>query len=65
MMMMMNPLSPPPQGAPESILERCAYVRVNGTEKVSMTEDIKDQIMEVIQRYGTGKGVKGDRIHVH
>ena len=43
------------KGAPESILERCAFVRINGTEKVPMTGSIKDQIMEVVQKYGTGK----------
>jgi len=47
------------QGAPESILERCTAVRVNGTDKVNMTEEIKEQIMEVIHRYGTGKGGGG------
>ena len=43
------------QGAPEGILDRCAYVRINGTEKVNMTPEIKEQIMEVILKYGTGK----------
>ena len=28
---------------------------MNGTEKVNMTEEIKEQIIEVIQKYGTGK----------
>lgn len=43
------------QGAPESILERCTHVRINGKDKVNMTSEIKEQIIEVIQRYGTGK----------
>lgn len=43
------------KGAPESILDRCTAVRVNGTEKVNMTDEIKEQIIEVIQKYGTGK----------
>lgn len=46
------------QGAPESILERCTYVRINGTDRVTMTPEIKEQIIEVIQRYGTGKWMR-------
>lgn len=30
-------------------------MRVNGTEKVNMTSEIKEQIMDVVQRYGTGE----------
>jgi len=44
------------KGAPESILERCTHLRIDGTEKVPMTSSIKDQIMDVVQRYGTGDG---------
>lgn len=42
-------------------MERCTSVRVNGNQKVNMTDSIKDQIMEVVQRYGTGEweGVDG------
>ena len=42
------------QGAPESILDRCTSVRINGCDKVAMTPGIRDQIIELVQRYGTG-----------
>lgn len=45
------------QGAPESILDRCSHVRINGKDKVCMTTEIKEQIMEVVQHYGTGERV--------
>lgn len=45
------------QGAPESILDRCSHVRINGMEKVCMTTELKEQIIEVVQRYGTGKRI--------
>ena len=35
-------------------MERCNSVRIDGKGKVNMTDEIKDQIMAVIQRYGTG-----------
>lgn len=30
-------------------------MRVDGNKKVNMTDAIKDQIIELIQRYGTGE----------
>ena len=41
------------QGAPESILERCEYVRI-GRETVPITEAMKEEIMSNVQIYGTG-----------
>jgi len=41
------------KGAPESVIERCSYVRV-GTERMSMTPKIKAKIMEKIHQYGIG-----------
>ncbi len=32
-------------------------MRIHGTGKVNMTEQIKEQIMEVITRYGTGEHI--------
>jgi len=41
------------QGAPESVLDRCQYVRV-GTGRVPMTTSIKAEIMKEVRHYGTG-----------
>ncbi|XP_062509456.1 sarcoplasmic/endoplasmic reticulum calcium ATPase 1-like isoform X2 [Corticium candelabrum] len=42
------------KGAPESILDRCSFVRVSGTRKVPITDQLKEKIMELVKRYGTG-----------
>merc|ERR1719384_1793692 len=42
------------KGAPEGVLDRCAYYRV-GTEKKPMTAEIRAQIMEKAIEYGTGR----------
>jgi len=41
------------QGAPESVLDRCQYVRV-GTGRVPMKANIKAEIMKEVRHYGTG-----------
>ena len=41
------------KGAPESILERCASVRV-GKETVPMTESMRKTILENVTAYRTG-----------
>uniref|UniRef100_A0AAY4E606 Calcium-transporting ATPase n=1 Tax=Denticeps clupeoides TaxID=299321 RepID=A0AAY4E606_9TELE len=40
------------KGAPESVIERCKYVRV-GT--VELTKPVKEQLMELIRDWGTGR----------
>ena len=42
------------QGAPESVLDRCQYVRV-GAGRVPMTTSIKAEIMKEVKHYGTGE----------
>ncbi|MED6283896.1 Sarcoplasmic/endoplasmic reticulum calcium ATPase 1 [Characodon lateralis] len=42
------------KGAPEGVIERCAYVRV-GTTRIPLTNAIKDKIMAVIRDWGTGR----------
>jgi len=42
------------KGAPEGILERCTKVRV-GKETIDLTEGMKNQILEQVTVYGTGK----------
>ncbi|XP_056152569.1 ATPase sarcoplasmic/endoplasmic reticulum Ca2+ transporting 1, like [Lampris incognitus] len=42
------------KGAPEGVIDRCAYVRV-GTTRVPLTNAIKDKILSVIKDWGTGR----------
>uniref|UniRef100_A0A8B9I143 P-type Ca(2+) transporter n=1 Tax=Astyanax mexicanus TaxID=7994 RepID=A0A8B9I143_ASTMX len=42
------------KGAPEGVIDRCAYVRV-GTNRVPLTGPVKDKIMAVIKEWGTGR----------
>lgn len=42
------------KGAPESILERCEFVRV-GKETIPMSSGIRNVILESVTAYGTGK----------
>ena len=43
------------QGAPEGILDRCKYVRVNGDQRIDLTEPMRQQILELVREYGTGQ----------
>ncbi|XP_053197362.1 ATPase sarcoplasmic/endoplasmic reticulum Ca2+ transporting 1, like [Scomber japonicus] len=42
------------KGAPEGVIDRCAYVRV-GTTRVPLTGAIKEKILAVIKEWGTGR----------
>jgi len=42
------------KGAPEGVLDRCTHVRV-GTEKVPLTNGVKERILQVTREYGTGR----------
>ncbi|XP_064170369.1 sarcoplasmic/endoplasmic reticulum calcium ATPase 1 isoform X3 [Anguilla rostrata] len=42
------------KGAPEGVIDRCAYVRV-GTTRVPLTGPVKDKIMTIIKEWGTGR----------
>ncbi|XP_058873003.1 sarcoplasmic/endoplasmic reticulum calcium ATPase 1 isoform X2 [Acipenser ruthenus] len=42
------------KGAPEGVIDRCAYVRV-GTTRVPLTDPVKEKIMTVIKEWGTGR----------
>ncbi|XP_046839539.1 sarcoplasmic/endoplasmic reticulum calcium ATPase 1-like [Xenia sp. Carnegie-2017] len=42
------------KGAPESILDRCDYVRI-GKETVPLTDAVKEEILHNVQVYGTGE----------
>ncbi|XP_030078325.1 sarcoplasmic/endoplasmic reticulum calcium ATPase 3 [Microcaecilia unicolor] len=41
------------KGAPESVIERCSYVRV-GTTKLPLTPSAREKIMSTIREWGTG-----------
>ncbi|TKS83629.1 Sarcoplasmic/endoplasmic reticulum calcium ATPase 1 [Collichthys lucidus] len=41
-------------GAPESVIERCQYLRV-GSGKVTLTPALRDQLLSKIRDYGTGR----------
>lgn len=49
-----NLSTPIPQGAPESVMERCQYLRV-GTGKVALTMPLKEQLTSLIRDWGTGR----------
>ncbi|KAG7325423.1 hypothetical protein KOW79_011739 [Hemibagrus wyckioides] len=42
------------KGAPEGVIDRCAYVRV-GSARVPLTTPIKEKIMTIIKEWGTGR----------
>jgi len=42
------------KGAPEGVLSRCSHMRVDG-EKVPLTPQLRTEIQELIDEYGTGK----------
>lgn len=43
-----------PQGAPESVIERCQFLRV-GKGKVTLTSPLREQLMSKIRDWGTGR----------
>ncbi|VVC31303.1 Hypothetical protein CINCED_3A017295 [Cinara cedri] len=42
------------KGAPEGVLERCSHARV-GSQKVPLTNALKNRILELTRKYGTGR----------
>uniref|UniRef100_A0A4W5PBI2 Uncharacterized protein n=1 Tax=Hucho hucho TaxID=62062 RepID=A0A4W5PBI2_9TELE len=42
------------KGAPEGVIDRCAYVRVGSTH-VPLTGAVKDKILAVIKEWGCGR----------
>uniref|UniRef100_A0A8C7ZRX3 Calcium-transporting ATPase n=1 Tax=Oryzias sinensis TaxID=183150 RepID=A0A8C7ZRX3_9TELE len=42
------------KGAPESVMERCQYIRV-GTGKVALTPTVREQLLCKIREWGTGR----------
>lgn len=48
-------LSPLSQGAPESVLERCRWIRVNGGARVPMTPAGREQLQGTVREWATGR----------
>jgi len=42
------------KGAPEGVLDRCTHARV-GTNKVPLTQTLKNRILDLTRQYGTGR----------
>ncbi|TSK22555.1 Sarcoplasmic/endoplasmic reticulum calcium ATPase 2 [Bagarius yarrelli] len=43
------------KGAPESVLERCCWIRVGGGTRVPLTSDLKEQLLGTVREWGTGR----------
>lgn len=43
------------QGAPESVLERCRWIRVNGGARVPMTPAGREQLQGTVREWATGR----------
>lgn len=46
---------PSAQGAPESVLERCSYVRVSGSARVPLSPVVREQLLSVVREWATGR----------
>lgn len=44
-----------PQGAPESVLERCNYIRVRGSDCVPLNVAVRDQLLSTLRDWGSGR----------
>lgn len=54
----MSSSSPPPvspQGAPESVLERCSYIRVSGSARVPLSSGVREQLLSTVREWGSGR----------
>ncbi|XP_035985491.1 sarcoplasmic/endoplasmic reticulum calcium ATPase 2 [Fundulus heteroclitus] len=43
------------KGAPESILERCNYIRVSGSDRVPLGMSVREQLLSTIREWGSGR----------
>lgn len=44
-----------PQGAPESVLERCSSIRVSGSASVPLTPLVREQLLSTLRDWGSGR----------
>ncbi|KAG7333814.1 hypothetical protein KOW79_002221 [Hemibagrus wyckioides] len=43
------------KGAPESVLERCRWIRVGGGARVPLTSDLREQLLGTVREWGSGR----------
>uniref|UniRef100_A0A3B4YT25 Calcium-transporting ATPase n=1 Tax=Seriola lalandi dorsalis TaxID=1841481 RepID=A0A3B4YT25_SERLL len=43
------------KGAPESVLERCAYIRVSGAARVPLSPALREQLLSTVRDWGSGR----------
>ncbi|KAG7235868.1 hypothetical protein INR49_002065 [Caranx melampygus] len=43
------------KGAPESVLERCSYIRVSGSARVPLTPALREQLLSTVRDWGSGR----------
>ncbi|TNM85498.1 hypothetical protein fugu_007769 [Takifugu bimaculatus] len=43
------------KGAPESVLERCNYIRVSGCARVPLTPAVREQLLSTLRDWGSGR----------
>uniref|UniRef100_A0A673N4Z0 Sarcoplasmic/endoplasmic reticulum calcium ATPase 2 n=1 Tax=Sinocyclocheilus rhinocerous TaxID=307959 RepID=A0A673N4Z0_9TELE len=43
------------KGAPESVLERCHWIRVGGGTRVPLTSDLREQLLSTVREWGSGR----------
>uniref|UniRef100_A0A673N7Z8 Calcium-transporting ATPase n=1 Tax=Sinocyclocheilus rhinocerous TaxID=307959 RepID=A0A673N7Z8_9TELE len=43
------------KGAPESVLERCRWIRVGGGTRVPLTSDLREQLLSTVREWGSGR----------
>ncbi|CAG6022056.1 unnamed protein product, partial [Menidia menidia] len=43
------------KGAPESVLERCNYIRVSGSARVPLTPSVREQLLTTVREWGSGR----------
>lgn len=48
-------LTPPPQGAPESVLERCQWLRVGGGARLPLTTGLRERLLGTVREWGSGR----------
>uniref|UniRef100_A0A7N6B6W1 Calcium-transporting ATPase n=1 Tax=Anabas testudineus TaxID=64144 RepID=A0A7N6B6W1_ANATE len=43
------------KGAPESVLERCNYIRVSGSARVPLSPTVREQLLSTVREWGAGR----------
>uniref|UniRef100_A0A1A8I4A1 Calcium-transporting ATPase n=1 Tax=Nothobranchius kuhntae TaxID=321403 RepID=A0A1A8I4A1_NOTKU len=43
------------KGAPESVLERCSFIRVSGSGRMPLSSAIREQILSTVREWGSGR----------